>query len=374
MNATRSQWLSVALVTALCITGALFVSMNRAFAHALLVRVAPAEGASIAPGRLVLGDAFLETVDLPVQVAIWIGRIAFYVGLFIDVGGAFFANWIGDQSSLASRAALWSIAVALIATPLSVGLQGLDALGMPLSGLSNGIVWKTGYATSDGMSALAAMAALVAGLIAIFVRGGAGKALSLLDLLSAGLALAASGHASATHPQWLTRPTIFLHAVGIAFWAGSLIPLVTAFSAQGHEAIAVLRRFSQAIPFAVLPLVASGMVLALIQLGRVEALWSTAYGQVLAVKLILLAALLVLAAINRFWLTEPAERGDPGAVTRLRRSIRIEVALVLAIFTVAALWHFTRPPALAETVVSGTFPAPMAKFAGDPQNFAGPGF
>lgn len=294
-----------------------------------------------------------ETVDWPVRAAIWIGKIALYVSLFIGVGGVFFASWIGGRSPLASRAALWTIAVALIATPLSVGLQGLDALGTPLSGLGNEIVWKTGYSTSYGMTALIAAASLVAGLIAIFVRGGVGKALSLLAFLGVGLALAASGHASAAHPRWLTRPAVFLHAVGIAFWAGSLIPLGAAFAAHGHEAIAVLRRFSKAIPLAVLPLVAAGMILALIQLGSIDALWSTAYGEVLVVKFILLATLFLLAAINRFWLTEPAERGDPSATARLRRSILVEVALVLAIFAVAAIWRFTPPPrALAEAAAA----------------------
>ncbi len=37
-----------------------------------------------------------------------------------------------------------------------------------------------------------------------------------------GAALAASGHASAAAPQWLTRPAVFVHGVSVACWAGAL--------------------------------------------------------------------------------------------------------------------------------------------------------
>ena len=312
-----------------------------------------------------------ETVDGSLRLAIWIAKLALYVGLFIGIGGIFFTHWIGGGSSAATRAALWTVGLALVAAPLSVGLQGLDALGLPLAALGNPIVWTTGYATSFGMTALLAAVALVAALMSALIaapmaspmpnpmaartRAVLGRGLSLLAFLGVGLALAASGHASAAHPQGLTRPAVFLHAVGIAFWAGALMPLAAAFAAKGTDAVAALGRFSKVIPLAVLPLVAAGTVLALIQLGSIEALWSTAYGRLLLLKLILLAPLFVLAAINRFRLTKPAAWGDPRAIRWLRRVIRVELALVLAIFAVAALWRFTPPPrALAEAAAAPT--------------------
>ncbi|MCX5581656.1 copper resistance D family protein [Kaistia terrae] len=290
-----------------------------------------------------------EDIYWTVSVAIWIGKIALYVGLFIGVGGAFFVNWIGGRSLLASRGALWVVGFSLVAAPLSVGMQGLDALGMGLAGLGQQLVWKTGYSTSYGLTAAIATASMAAALVAILSRGVLGKVLSLAALLGVGVALASGGHGGAAYPQWLTRPAVFLHAIGIAFWAGSLIPLVAVLAARGPEAVSVLRRFSVVIPFAVMPLIAAGMVLALVQLGGIDALWGTAYGQVLMVKLIPVIALFLVAALNRFGLTESAERHDPNAITRLRRTIGVEVALVLVIFAVAACWHFTPRP-LADAV------------------------
>lgn len=296
----------------------------------------------------------VETFNWPVRIAIWGARFTLYGGLFIGVGGVFFANWIGGRFPLATRVAFWTISLALLATPVSVGLQGLDALDASLGHMGEASVWKAGGATSYAMTALVAEASLVAALIAIFASGGVGRTLSLLALLGSGLAFAASGHASVAHPQWLMRSAVFLHVVGVAFWAGALIPLGEACATRGPDAAVVLRRFSKTILLAVLPLVAAGMVLALIQSGAVDALWRTAYGKVLAAKLILLAILFLLAVINRFRLTEPAERGDLSAIAWLRRSIRIEVVLVLTVFAVAALWRFTPPP---RTLAAGAAPS-----------------
>lgn len=316
----------------------------------------PVGGSAVfAIGAQSLGSApaAVTTIDRPLRMAIWAVKVGLYAGLFFGVGGAFFLCWIGGRSGMASRLAPGTMLAGLIAAPLSVGLQGLDALGVPLSDLPRGAIWQAGFSTSYGATALIAAVALLAGLTSLGSKGVPGKVLSVLALVAVGGALAASGHASAAHPQWLTRPSVFLHGVGIAFWAGSLVPLGAALAAPGDGAAATLRRFSRTIPFALLPLVVAGMLLALIQLRSLDALWTTAYGQVLLIKLALLVPLFVLAAINRFRLTEPAERGHPMAVRRLLRSILAEAMLVVAILGVAAVWRFTPPPrALAEAAAA----------------------
>ncbi|WP_445500229.1 hypothetical protein [Microvirga sp. G4-2] len=40
---------------------------------------------------------------------------------------------------------------------------------------------------------------------------------ALIGLGGTGLALALSGHASAAPPQWLTRPSVFVHGMAAAF-------------------------------------------------------------------------------------------------------------------------------------------------------------
>lgn len=282
--------------------------------------------------------------DRALQLAIWLTRVLLYAGLFLGAGGAFFIRWLGEGAPASRRIVAVLAVLGAVAAALSVGLQGLDALAVPLADLAQPVVWATGWATRYGTTAALAAAALALAVAALGVPGIAGRLAALAALGGVGLALAASGHAASADPRWLTRPAVFLHAVGITFWAGSLIPLAAALRQGGAPAGRILGRFSRAAPIAVLPLVASGILLAVVQLGHLSALWSTAYGRVLVVKLLAVAALLALAVVNRLRLTEPARAGDAAAARLLRRSIAAELVLVAAVLGLAACWRFTPPP------------------------------
>jgi len=123
-------------------------------------------------------------------------------------------------------------------------------------------------------------------------------------------------------------------------WIGSLLPLFAIV--RGPRAAEGLGRFSRAIPIPLVLLVASGLWLSVVQLGRLDALWTTSYGEVLFRKLMAVLGLLGLAAANRLWLT-PKLRMH-GQWQALRFSIALELALALAIFTLVAQWRFTPPP------------------------------
>ena len=291
-----------------------------------------------------------DMIDWPLRAAIWIAKLALYVGLFVGIGGAFFAQWVGGGSRFASR---WAMVLGLIAAGLSVGLQGLDGLGVALPGLTQWAVWRTGLSTTYGTTAAIAAGALVTGLISLWFSGAAAKTLSILAFFAVGLALAASGHASAAHPQWLTRPAVFFHALGIAFWTGALPILAAALAQRRPDGLVVLHRFSRTIPLTVFPLIAAGVLLAFVQVQSLDALWTTLYGRILLIKLALLAILFAFASANRIWLTERAERGEAKAIDQLRQFITFEIILILAVFAVAAAWRFTPPPrALAEAAAA----------------------
>ncbi|TIL29763.1 copper resistance CopC/CopD family protein [Mesorhizobium sp.] len=318
--------------------------------HVLSWRVISADGHPVggsvlfsigAPGA---APAVAEAVDRGLRSAIWIGKVFLYVGLFLGVGGAFAIAWLAKGERSGRRFVIAAILCGLVAAPLSLGLQGLDALGAPFVRLAQPGVWQAGLATSFGWTVLVALVALGLGLLSLVGPRGGAKLFAVAGLAGIGAALAASGHASAAEPQWLTRPMVFLHGAGIAFWAGALAPLGLTLRRKPAEAAPFLRRFSQAILHVVAVLVATGFVLAVIQVQAPAALLETAYGRLLLVKLALLLFLFILAAINRWKLTGPAEAGETEAQKRLVRSIGIEMLIVLAIFGVAAGWRFTLPP------------------------------
>jgi copper transport protein len=170
------------------------------------------------------------------------------------------------------------------------------------------------------------------------------RLLSAAAVASLGLAFAASGHASTASPQLVARAAVFLHAASLAFWIGALLPLGALLWQRGTSARDSLARFSRAAPWAVLPLIASGIVLAAVQVQLADALWSTDYGKLLLCKFALLATLALFVGWNRFWLTPRVVAGDQYASRLMARSIVSELVLVLAILAVVAGWRFTPPP------------------------------
>jgi copper transport protein len=374
--------------------------------HVLSWRVTSADGHPVG-GSLVfsVGEASatpvagaIQSGDPVVRSAFWAAKLVIYLALFAGVGGAFARVWLletGDSPSAHSRApptlgssygglesaealgakaesgnpvpsenlgprfrgderrdiawldrALVSLIVAgLLVTPLSAGLQGLDALDLRLPALTQKLTWETGLETSYGFTVIAAMFALFAGLFAFEALWRkarvVARVLSLGALLGTAFALALSGHAGNAAPQVLTRPSVFVHVVCVAFWVGALLPLIAAVRAGEG---APLERFSRAIPYPLAALVISGVILAVVQLDRIDALWTTSYGIVLSCKLAAVIALLALGAANRFLLRPRYLHGDAAASMPLIRTMTVELCLVAAILALVATWRFTPPP------------------------------
>jgi copper transport protein len=285
--------------------------------------------------------------DPAVAAAIWGARLLLYLGLFVGVGGAAFIGLIAQTRPLPGRTEGWiagAIIGGLIASGLSLGLQGLDALALPLSQLWQPDVWMSGLATSYGWTAAAAGAALLLGFAAMrAAKPRLAFLCALCALTGTGLALAASGHAATVEPQLVSRPVVFLHGVCIAFWIGSLMPLAAIVRASGRGA-GELARFSRLIPIPLAVLVATGCYLAWGQLDRPDALWTTRYGEVLSGKLAFVLILLGLAVANRYVLVPRLKSRQPGAARPLALSIASEQVIALAILGTVALWRFTPPP------------------------------
>src|SRR5579871_2362931 len=101
--------------------------------------------------------------DPAVDAAIWVARVAIYIGLFVGVGGAAFIGLLADARPLPGRMETFiaaAMVVGLLVTVLSLGLQGLDALALPLPRLRSPDVWSSGYATSYGTTVLLAALAM----------------------------------------------------------------------------------------------------------------------------------------------------------------------------------------------------------------------
>lgn len=302
---------------------------------------------SFSVGHPSVSAGSVEVNDQALAVLIWVTRVLIYYGLLIGVGAVFFRAWIDPHAISGDRAAdigRGMILLGLASAGIAFGLQGLDALNLPVTSFIESRVWASAWATTYATSLLLGSGAMIVALVAGRLKSRPwARGWAAAGVLGAAAALASSGHASAANPQMLTKGLVFIHATGVIYWGGALLPLMAAATGDRAAFGALLRRFSMlAVPLVTVMVLAGGG-LAVIQLGAPETLWTTGYGFVLLAKLFLAGALLCLAMANHQWFMPAVENGA-GALIWLRRSLMAEVVLMAFLLGVVSLWRFTTPP------------------------------
>jgi copper transport protein len=238
---------------------------------------------------------------------------------------------------------------ALSALPLgllAVGLAGGLLLDASAVGLLDGETWRIGGTATLARSMAAASAGLAISALASWLSTSrAGAALRVVGVLLVAGSFGLTGHAATVEPAIAMGSAVAIHAGLAAFWWGSLLGLAVVLreSAPGAAAPAV-RRFSRAAAIFVGGLLALGVAIGLVQLRRLSALVEPGYGLTLCGKLLLVGGLLAIAACNKLRFVPRLADGDVLALRTLRRSVRVETALVLLVFGATAALGQLPPP------------------------------
>ncbi|WP_052741836.1 copper resistance D family protein [Kiloniella litopenaei] len=165
----------------------------------------------------------------------------------------------------------------------------------------------------------------------------------LLILLSIPTSYALSGHTGFYSPVWLLKIFIIVHLSILCFWVGSFIPLLTLIDQKKQTAADTSERFGNIAAFLIPLLLATGVGMTWFIVGGIKGL-TTDYGLMLLGKLSLVILLLCFAAINKLRLVPQLKTGHPLAAQKLKRSIKTEIVLVLAILTLTAVITTVIPP------------------------------
>jgi copper transport protein len=191
-------------------------------------------------------------------------------------------------------------------------------------------------------------------------------------LLVPGLA----GHAAQTSPRGWSLLFDWVHLAAGSIWVGGLIGLLVLWRslpvAQRVAGLVVcVPRFSNTAFVSVLALIGSGIGASLLHMPTLASLWQTSYGQALLVKIGLLSAAMLLAAINllrtrpRLLAYRRRPELGPGAARLLRRLVAGEVLLVVGAVVAAAVLSSLAPPAKALAKEGGASarvgPGPVAE-------------
>ena len=208
-------------------------------------------------------------------------------------------------------------------------------------------ILKTRYFEAS-LIRIAACAALVVG-CALLSRGGARRGwtavLAIAAVLGVGAALTSHAASRIEH-----RPILValdgLHQVAVAVWVGGLIHLAATVYGRAAEPWPpiVLRRFSAMALSSVAVLIAAGVGLTWYYVDGPRAMVGTAYGMMIATKVVILAGLLGLGALNFGAVRRLADAPDVLPL-RVRRFVEVELGLgVTVLFAAASLTSL--PPAV----------------------------
>jgi copper transport protein len=297
------------------------------------------------------------TVAIGIAAARYLG----YAGLILVAGPALIlaALWPRRLNRRPATALAYAgLGLVSLATLLELYLQAPYSNGTGLfdvTGTDLGEVLGSTY----GKAHLVRLGVVAAAAILLrpFLAGEGGKVdramLAILGVIGVGT-WSVSGHPASSTASTLTVIADAAHLTSMAIWMGGLL-MLTLFllrKANARELGAILPVWSNWAALAVTVLVLAGTAQALIQVASVGALLHTTYGQLVLLKVGLLAVVLAIASASRRLVNRRAvvpEAGDATgeperhALRRLRTSVFAEVIGVVVILGLASALVQTTP-------------------------------
>jgi len=338
-------------------------------------------GAGASPD--VAGCANTSTTKSSTTVGVLFGatRFLLFAGIALLIGGVVFLVLIARGTSAAPRirVLIWTgWVVSVVATVLGVMLQGPYAEG---AGIGDAVKWtiindifdtRYGHYAEIRLILLALALPLLLTLSAVDRRRP--SVIWLVCASVVGVLLAATpglaGHADTGDWTIFAVPLDTMHVLAMSVWLGGLVALLV--GALGGGFSGGLRRaitlFSLLALWCVIALVVTGLFASWRQVGfSIDGFTDTSYGNILLVKLAIVAGLVALGAVSRSIVhkrqSAPLDAPDTviAAVDEqtthgLRRSVGLEVLLGIAVLAVTALLVNAQPArsALQPKLFTGT--------------------
>lgn len=240
----------------------------------------------------------------------------------------------------------------LVCCVLLIPLEISQAAGRPVGEILRANVWGTGFDALESVRAhtYAGIAALLIAVLARFVLR-PGGALALLILGCVALApIAVAGHAAQSGDHDMASNAMIFHLIGSAVWVGGLVAVLTLARSAAVDG-AALRRYSTIAAWSLVAVGGSGVVSALLRLPHWADVFTTKYGALVGVKVVLLVVLGGLGLAHRRHSIPAVARGDRGALVRLGV---VEIGLMAATVGVAVALSQTATP-----LASGVIPDDM---------------
>lgn len=280
-------------------------------------------------------------------------RLLSYSALLLVAGMPIYVMCAGGGATVSRRLRLGLAALAGVALFASIwwALASVATMtALPLADLDRTTATAVLAATPLGRVLEIRVVALLGVIAAVLVPLPRGRMpLAALFAVVALAAAAWTGHSGASEGTagTLHRVADVLHLIAAATWLGALVLLLAAVFTRAGDLDRRLSGFATVGSVIVATLLLTGIynTLAISGFRYDPALLTSRWGMLLAIKLALFAAMLGLAAINRWRLGPALMSGDAGAVRHLRRSLALETGAALAIVVIVAVLGTLDPAA-----------------------------
>ncbi len=332
---------------------------------------APAQGPSSAPAAVepyatetssvaspAAGTAALSKASGVPSGVRWFVRVLSYIAMLVVCGivATVLFVWPGAwDDARVRRLAAYSIVVSAATALLQLLTIASDVSGTSIFGAAGGLGGALN--TTAGKAYLVRMlifpllgyALLSAPTLAKRDRWNVAAALTLLALGT----WAFAGHSKSMRWALIGVPIDIVHHGASAAWLGGLglVGIIAYQVSEGSEFARIVDRFGVVARNAVGLIVATGVIQSFRLVGSPFDIFAAAHGRLLLLKLVVLAAMLKVADINRKRVASRfrvADRSTPKAADMLRRAMGTELAVGLAIIGVTAAMVVS-PPATATT-------------------------
>jgi len=283
-----------------------------------------------------------------------LGAIGFAVLVLMRLPRGAVANGLTLDRGLRGAATLGALASLLlvVSVPLRLQAQSHALFGAGITGERMGMLLSSTWGIAWVIQALAVPVAL-AGFVLARRFGAAAWGAAALGTLAITVTPALSGHAAAAEPSpLLAIAADSLHVAGSGLWLGTLLALFLVGipllrnepeGQRGATLNAMVRTFSPLALVAGALVAATGLFAAWLNLAGPADLWRTEYGRLLVAKLLFVAVIFTMGAVN--WRRVQPRVAEPGGDRRLRRTASVELAATLLVLAITSLLTAVPPPA-----------------------------
>jgi copper transport protein len=182
----------------------------------------------------------------------------------------------------------------------------------------------------------------------------------------------AAGHAASPASfEALNVMLQWVHMTAIGVWVGGLFWLLLGFRGRdAHERGAAVGIFTRLATVVLVVVLVTGVVRALVEVGSVSALFDTDYGITLVIKIVLVAGLVGLGALNHFFWAPAVRAGGRGADRRFGLNSRGELVVALGVLAATAVLGGLLPARTADAIASGAVKEPAGQVTASGSDYA----